>query len=111
MTLQLSGYRLLWLLVLFDLPVGTKKERKAASKFRNDLRDLGFEMSQFSVYLRWCYGYDSADTWIKRVKASVPPYGKVHIITFTDKQYETMVTFTGGSKNTAQKSPQQYELF
>ena len=52
----LSGYRIMWLVVLFDLPVGTKKERKAANRFREKLRDLGFEMSQFSVYLRFCAG-------------------------------------------------------
>ncbi len=30
----LSAYRIMWTFVLFDLPVGTKKERKAAAKFR-----------------------------------------------------------------------------
>lgn len=111
MTLHLSGYRILWLLVLFDLPVTSKPERKAASKFRDNLRDIGFEMSQFSVYIKWCYGYDSAATWVNKVKAAVPPYGKVHILTFTDKQYETMVTIIGGSKRTKQKLPDQYEMF
>ena len=111
MSIQLSGYRLLWLLVLFDLPVGTKDERRKATRFRKDLEDMGFEMSQFSVYLKWCYGYDSADTWIKKVRTLVPEYGKVHILTFTDKQYETMVTFTGGRKNPQKKTPEQYDLF
>ena len=37
----LSGYRIMWIFVLFDLPVGTKKERKAATKFREALLDLG----------------------------------------------------------------------
>ncbi len=46
---QLSGYRIMWVWVLFDLPVGTKAERKRATRFRNDLLDLGFEMVQFSV--------------------------------------------------------------
>lgn len=39
---MISGYRLMWLIVMFDLPVQTKKDRKLASKFRNDLLDLGF---------------------------------------------------------------------
>jgi len=108
---RLSGYRILWLLVLFDLPVGTKSERKAASRFRDDLLNMGFEMSQLSVYLKWCSGYDSVETMTKRVRAIVPKYGKVHILTFTDKQYETMITFTGGSRNAQQKTPQQYSLF
>ena len=39
----LCGYRLMWVLVMFDLPVETPEERKVASGFRNDLLDLGFE--------------------------------------------------------------------
>jgi len=38
---------------MFDLPVVEKAERKAATEFRNALLDLGFEMSQFSVYMRF----------------------------------------------------------
>ena len=49
---MLSGYRLMWLVVMFDLPVIEREERKAATAFRNDLLDMGFEMSQFSVYVR-----------------------------------------------------------
>ena len=39
----------MWVWVLFDLPVLTSAERKRATRFRNDLLDLGFEMVQFSV--------------------------------------------------------------
>lgn len=107
----LSGYRLLWLLVLFDLPVSEKKERRAATEFRNRLLDFGFEMSQFSVYMKWCYGYESAETQIKNVRQAVPPYGKVHILTFTDVQFKNMVTFKCGSAKEKHKIPDQYEMF
>lgn len=53
---HLSGYQLMWMLVTFDLPVETPNQRKAANKFRHDLLDLGFEMSQLSNYLRFCNG-------------------------------------------------------
>jgi len=29
----LSGYRIMWLVVLFDLPVGTKKQRRPPHAF------------------------------------------------------------------------------
>lgn len=48
----LTGYRLMWVMVIFDLPVGTKTERRAATRFRHFLLDQGFMMSQFSVYMR-----------------------------------------------------------
>lgn len=46
----------MWMVVMFDLPVVEKAERKAATEFRNALLDMGFEMSQFSVYMRFCTG-------------------------------------------------------
>src|SRR5690606_17027170 len=47
---KLSGYRLMWMMAMFDLPVLTKPERKRAADFRKFLLDQGFEMVQFSVY-------------------------------------------------------------
>jgi CRISPR-associated protein Cas2 len=57
---MLTGYRLMWIMVIFDLPVGTKVKRRAATNFRNFLLDEGFGMSQFSVYMRFCGGKDQA---------------------------------------------------
>ena len=54
----LSGYRLMWIMVMFDLPVVDPHDRKAATGFRNALLDMGFEMAQFSVYMRFCSGYN-----------------------------------------------------
>ncbi len=61
----LSGYRIMWLFVLFDLPVGTKRERKAANGFRHALLDLGFEMSQFSVYIKYSAGKEQGTPSVK----------------------------------------------
>jgi CRISPR-associated protein Cas2 len=108
---MLSGYRLMWMMVLFDLPVGTKKERKAATKFRQFLLDQGFEMSQYSVYMRFCAGKEQGESYAKRVEKAVPSTGKVHIVFLTDKQYENIVTFDGRTKEPARKNPEQFVLF
>lgn len=47
----LSAYRIVWIMALFDLPVGTKPERTRATKFREFLLDEGFTMMQFSCYI------------------------------------------------------------
>jgi CRISPR-associated protein Cas2 len=62
----------MWMVVMFDLPVIEKAERKAATGFRNTLLDLGFEMSQFSVYMRFCTSSAQVDTLSKRVEAALP---------------------------------------
>ncbi|MGE0115352.1 MAG: CRISPR-associated endonuclease Cas2 [Steroidobacteraceae bacterium] len=108
---MLSGYRLMWVTVMFDLPVVEKAEQKAATAFRNTLLDLGFEMAQFSVYMRFCTSQAAIDVLSKRVEYALPEGGKVNILTFTDKQYERIQTFHGRSKQPPQKSPGQFDLF
>ncbi|MEQ9146614.1 MAG: CRISPR-associated endonuclease Cas2 [Parvibaculaceae bacterium] len=107
----LSSYRIMWLFVMFDLPVGTKKERKRAADFRHRLLDLGFEMSQFSIYLRHFAGKEQAESFIRQIEMEMPPAGKVHIVQITDKQYENIRTFRGRKREPAQKNPDQLVLF
>jgi CRISPR-associated protein Cas2 len=107
----LSGYRIMWMFVLFDLPVGTKRERKAATRFRKDLLDLGFEMSQYSVYLKFCAGKEQADALARRIETVMPSAGKVHIVTITDKQYENIRTYRGRKREPGPKMPDQLALF
>ena len=97
-----SGYRFMWMMVMFDLPVLTKRQRKRATKFRNDLLDLGFEMAQFSVYMKFCGGRPAADALAARVERQMPSEGHVSILVFTDKQYGRMRVFSGGARETRQ---------
>ncbi|MFZ6819090.1 CRISPR-associated endonuclease Cas2 [Undibacterium sp. Ji22W] len=108
---MLSGYRIMWMIVMFDLPVIEKKERKAATDFRNSLLDMGFEMSQFSVYMRFCTSQAQVDTYCKKVEKDLPSGGKVNILQFTDKQYERIITFQGQTKQAPNKTPDQFNLF
>lgn len=108
---MLTGYRLMWMVVMFDLPVITKTERKAATAFRNTLLDLGFSMSQFSVYMRFCTSYAQVETYCKQVEYALPEGGKVNILQFTDKQYEKIVVFHGRAKQPQRKTPDQFDLF
>ncbi len=101
----------MWVAVMFDLPVVEKAERKAATDFRKALLDMGFEMAQFSVYMRFCTSQAQIDTYCKRVEEALPTGGKVNILTFTDKQYERIVSYLGKAKQPAKKSPDQFDLF
>lgn len=96
---------------MFDLPVVEKKERKAATAFRKALLNQGFEMAQFSVYIRHCTGPEQADALTKHVQAELPEGGKVDILYFTDKQYERIASFVGKKRSRARKNPDQFNLF
>lgn len=101
----------MWVLVLFDLPTETKKERKAYAQFRNNLIRDGFTMFQFSIYLRHCPSAENADLHIRRVKNFLPELGKVGIMRVTDKQFADMQIFDCKKVAIVDKPVQQLELF
>ena len=95
---HLSGYKIMWLIVMFDLPVTTPKERKAATKFRKDLLDMGFLMTQFSIYCRPANDKQKVKSITASIKRKLPDAGNVNILEITDKQYEKMKCFYGRVK-------------
>ena len=92
---RFSEYRVMWILVLFDLPTETKKDKKAYTDFRKNLQKDGFTMFQFSIYVRHCASSENAAVHIKRVKSFLPEYGQVGIICITDKQFGEIELFYG----------------
>nr|VFJ63223.1 MAG: CRISPR-associated protein, Cas2 family [Candidatus Kentron sp. FW]VFJ65090.1 MAG: CRISPR-associated protein, Cas2 family [Candidatus Kentron sp. FW] len=108
---HLSGYRIMWLMVLFDLPVVEREERRAYTRFRNYLLDRGFAQAQYSVYVRHTTGKEAAEALIHGIEKAVPHDGKVDILLFTDKQYENIVSFRGKANKFHPKNPDQLVLF
>jgi len=108
---RLNAYRIMWVLVFFDLPTETPTERKIYSIFRKKILKDGFQMFQFSIYMRHCSSRENADVHIKRVKTILPEKGHIGIMCITDKQFGMMEIFHG-HKPTKTKTPgQQLEMF
>ncbi|MBO7234823.1 MAG: CRISPR-associated endonuclease Cas2 [Paludibacteraceae bacterium] len=108
---RLSEYRIMWVLVFFDLPTETKKDRKAYAEFRKNLVRDGFTMFQFSIYMRHCASQENAAVHIKRVKSFLPEYGQVGILCITDKQFGNIELYFGKKEKTMSAPGQQLELF
>ena len=102
--------RILWLFVFFDLPVGTKAERRAATRFRNFLKDDGYMMLQWSVYARVCRGEEAVDKHVQRVTKNLPSKGSVRALQVTDKQYARMKLLLGTAGKNEKVAPQQLVL-
>ncbi len=109
--MRLNEYRIMWVLVFFDLPVASESDRKSYTTFRKRLMKDGFDMFQFSIYVRHCMSHDQADTHIKRVKSFLPKKGKVGMLRITDKQFGMMEIFEGVEPIEAKPPPQQLEMF
>ena len=108
---RLNAYRIMWVLVFFDLPTETKKERKQASLFRKNLLKDGFSMFQFSIYVRHCASRENANVHTKRVKSMLPDNGHVAIMSITDKQFGMIELFYSAKATEHPDTPQQLELF
>ena len=99
-------------LVMFDLPTKTKKDRQTGTKFRNNLIKLGFFMMQFSVYMRICKGSASAKAAINNVRKFVPPRGSIRCLIITEKQFDSMEILLGGvGFNEMMNEPRNLVLF
>ena len=75
------------LIVLFDLPMVTKSEKKAYVQFRRFLLNDGYDMIQWSVYGRILNGVDAEKKHLARLAESLPPEGSVRCMSVTEKQY------------------------
>jgi len=96
------------MLVFFDLPVITAKEKKVAAKFRRFLLKDGYHMLQWSVYSRLCNGTDAVAMHQQRLKQNLPEKGSVRLLTLTEKQYESIDVLLG--TKTFEDSPESTEL-
>jgi CRISPR-associated protein Cas2 len=101
----------MWIMVMFDLPVESAEDRKAATDFREALKDLGFLMAQYSVYMKHTSGQRECDSLIERVREHLPEGGRVYVHCLTDRQYERIVRFERRKRLESQKNPEQYEIF
>lgn len=108
---RFSEYRIMWVMVFFDLPTDTAKERKAAALFRKQLMGDGFTMFQFSIYMRHCASKENADVHVRRVQNILPEHGHVGIMTITDRQFGDIILYDGRKSQEPTAPGQQLELF
>lgn len=90
-----SHYRVMRLLVLYDLPTTSKRDLKYASTFRKNLISRGFLMMQESIYIKQCLNNDVVNRVIMFIEKNLPPNGDVRILAITEKQYMDMKILVG----------------
>ena len=83
------------MIVFFDLPTKTRKNKHDYVHFRRFLLKDGFDMIQFSVYSRIIVGKDGEKQHYNRIKEHLPPVGSVRCITVTEKQYASIQFLVG----------------
>lgn len=100
-----------WSLVMFDLPVQTKAERRHATEFRELLLDLGYQRMQLSVYSRFSPSVSSLIPTIGTIKSNLPDGGEVRILSLTDHQMATALRFSNARAAETEDVPSQLVIF
>lgn len=106
-----SGYQIMWVIAMFDLPVKTALDRKTATQFRNMLLDEGFFMLQYSIYGRPCASEATAQVHRTAIRKALPVHGQVRILTITDRQFGKMENYVGLLPQKSEKNNEQLFLF
>jgi len=101
----------MWIMVMFDLPVVSAKERRIATKFRNFLVKEGFSMCQFSVYTRFCGPRERLESIAQHIDNQMAGNGIVSILRFIDKQFGDILTIENKSRRKSKENPDQLMIF
>lgn len=89
------SYRYMRVIVMFDLPVETMKNRKDYTAFRKFLIKSGFLMMQESIYCKLAQNATAADSILENIRKNKPPEGLVQVLRITEKQFSKIEYIVG----------------
>lgn len=75
------------LMVVFDLPRLTAKERREATKYQKFLLSNGFQMEQFSVYVRHLRQANYKERLVEIISSQIPKSGQILLFELSDAVY------------------------
>lgn len=87
------------IMVFFDLPTETAKDRKVYSKFRKLLINDGFIMLQESVYAKLALNNSIVNSIKEKIYKNKPPKGIVQLLVITEKQFSGIEYIVGNKNN------------
>lgn len=93
------GYRYMRIIVMFDLPTETAKNKRDYTLFRKFLIKSGFLMMQESIYCKLAQNATAADSIVDNVRKNKPSDGLVQVLKITEKQFSKMEYIVGESQS------------
>ncbi len=86
------------IVVFFDLPTITDRDKREYRKFRKLLIKNGFVMMQESVYTRMVLNQTVQKSVLEMLKKNKPADGLVQALVVTEKQFSNTVNISGEFK-------------
>ena len=94
------NYKFMRLILFFDLPVETAKERRDYNRFHKFLLKNGFIMMQKSVYTKLVINNVTSLAVKQRIRKNVPSAGVVELLEITENQFSRLEYLAGEGKQT-----------
>ena len=87
--------RFMRIILFFDLPTTSARERKIYATFRKNLIKDGFVMLQYSVYTKMVLNPTAVSLTKARLQRYKPDEGNIQILTVTEQQFARIECITG----------------
>ncbi len=92
-------YRFMRIILFFDLPSVSRKEKREYQKFVKYIKEEGFSMFQESVYTKLCLNETVVESTMKNIKSNIPKDGFISCLSLTEKQFSSIECLLGDFKS------------
>lgn len=92
------------LLIFFDLPVETSKNRREYTRFHKFLIKNGFIMMQKSVYSKLVINNVTSSAVREKISKNLPPEGIIELLEVTENQFAKIEYLVGEKQSIVEES-------
>ena len=104
------SFRFMRVMIFFDLPTETAKDRKIYNKFRKFLINEGFIMMQESIYAKLALNNSIVNSIKDKVNKHKPPKGIVQLLVITEKQFSSIEYIVGNKTSNVVDDTERFVL-
>lgn len=97
-------FRIMRLIVMFDLPMDSSADKRNYRKFRKFLITNGYSMMQYSVYSKIILNHSVLQFQKVKLRQHAPSNGFIDTLVITEKQYASMESLSGEGKRSEQEN-------
>ena len=98
------NYKFMRLLLFFDLPTETSKNRLDYTRFHNFLIKNGFIMMQKSVYSKLVINNVTSAAVKTKISKNLPPAGIIELLEVTENQFSRIEYLIGEKQSVIEES-------
>lgn len=96
-------FRIMRLIVMFDLPTKTSADRRNYRNFRKFLIKNGYSMMQYSIYSKIILNHSVLNYQKVNLQQHAPPQGYVETLIITENQYANIEIIVGEEERSKQE--------